>query len=147
MNYNFGLFNIWDWSFGNRFSTAKQELYLVFVLQKRLKLWAMGVFKFDLGHAIRWGDSWVRCKFQFDDFYSHAGCSNLSAFGSLMEDCKKESQGFNVSLIHVKRQANMAADNLAKAATFLPFSTFWNTPPLFLYGVLDSDVKVYFSWK
>ena len=63
-------------------------------------------------------------KVVYDAF--HVEPTDFSKFGIIIAEGRRLLQGLNISIRHVKRQANTIADALAKAAAFLPASCFWH---------------------
>ena len=61
-------------------------------------------------------------KVVYDSF--HAEQTDFSEFGIIIAESRRLLQGLNISVRHVKRQANTVADASAKAASFFPASCF-----------------------
>ena len=78
------------------------------------------------------------CKAVVDAF--HSSRLNYSEFGYLVSRYRSLASLIeNVSIIFVKRQANMIAHTLTRAACSFASPSFWLEAPLFLADALNAD--------
>ena len=79
------------------------------------------------------------CKATVNAF--HSSLLNYSEFGCLVSRCRSLASLIeNVSIIFVKRQANMVAHTLTRAACSFASSSFWLEAPPFLMDALVADL-------
>ena len=76
----------------------------------------------------------------YDVFYSKA--LDRSEFGMLIQDCRSLFLDQSFTLYHVKRQANAAADALAKATSSFASPSFWRDASPLVGAILAFDVSI-----